>query len=80
MIEEARIAAYHPIQVDIEANKDYYYCTCGYSKEQPFCDGSHKNTSFKPLKFSSPVSTGESLCACKRTRLAPYCDGRHCKL
>lgn len=80
MIQKARIASLQPIQCKIEANKNYYYCTCGYSKKQPFCDGSHKNTSFQPLKFSSVVTTDEALCTCKRTKKAPYCDGIHSRL
>ena len=80
MKEKAKIAALHPISCKIEANKDYYYCTCGYSKTQPFCDGSHKGTSFKSLHFSQNITTHEALCTCKRTSRAPYCDGRHSKL
>lgn len=80
MTEQPRIAAFHPIECEIVANEEYYYCTCGRSKKQPFCDGSHKGTGFKPLVFSSTVTTHEALCACKQTKLAPYCDGKHCHL
>lgn len=80
MTEKPKVASVHPIQCRIVANKEYLYCTCGYSKKQPFCDGSHKGTPFKPLKFSSPVTSDEALCPCKRTRLAPFCDGSHTKL
>ncbi len=75
-----KIAALHPIMVKIEKDVEYYYCTCGYSKEQPFCDGSHIGTTFAPLIFTSPVDSHEALCRCKQTRLAPYCDGIHSKL
>ena len=80
MKEKPKVASLFPIQCKIEANKEYYYCTCGYSKKQPFCDGSHKGTSFKPLIFTSPATTEEALCTCKRTKLEPYCDGIHSKL
>ena len=80
MSDEPKIAYLHPIGCEIKANKEYYYCTCGYSEKQPFCDGSHKGTSFKPLAFTSNVTSNEALCACKQTKIAPYCDGRHNKL
>mgnify|MGYP000382552022 CR=1 FL=1 len=80
MTEKAKIAALQPVQCKIEADKEYAYCTCGHSKEQPFCDGSHKGTSFRPLIFTSPVTTYEPICACKQTKLTPYCDGSHCRL
>ncbi|RDX33936.1 hypothetical protein DZA31_00165, partial [Arcobacter sp. HD9-500m-PIT-SAG02] len=55
-------------------------CTCGHSSTQPLCDGSHKRTGFKPLLFTSPLSSNEALCLCKRSRTLPYCDGKHSKL
>ncbi len=60
---------------------DYLWCACGRSRSQPFCDGSHKGTEFRPRKFTV-VKTTETifLCGCKRTAYAPYCDGTHAKL
>ena len=75
-----KIASLYPIMTEIKKDVEYYYCTCGYSQKQPFCDGAHKKTSFSPLVFSSPVNSHEALCRCKQTRLAPYCDGKHAKL
>ena len=80
MKEKPKIASLVPVSCKIEANKEYYYCTCGYSKKQPFCDGSHKGSSFKPLLFTQNITTNEALCACKQTKIGPYCDGRHSKL
>ena len=69
-----------PIEVKLEFGKDYYWCSCGRSKSQPFCDGSHKDTGFTPKKFSVDESKTVWLCTCKKTSNAPYCDGTHRKL
>jgi CDGSH-type Zn-finger protein len=64
------------IRVQLEVGKEYYYCTCGLSKNQPFCDGSHKGTSFTPMKFKAEKADNW-LCQCKRSKNIPYCDGTH---
>ncbi len=69
-----------PIEVTLEAGKDYYWCSCGRSKSQPFCDGSHKDTGFTPKKFSVAENKTVWLCTCKKTGNAPFCDGTHRKL
>lgn len=68
-----------PIEVHLEAGKQYYWCSCGRSKNQPFCDGSHKGTDFEPKAFSVDTSKSVWLCACKKTANAPFCDGAHSK-
>jgi CDGSH-type Zn-finger protein len=74
---EAVIAARAPIAVELEAGKTYYWCACGRSATQPFCDGSHKGGPFSPLAYT-PTRTGQVfLCACKRSLKAPLCDGTH---
>jgi CDGSH-type Zn-finger protein len=55
----------------------YYWCSCGVSKKQPFCDGSHKGTEFSPLKTEIKGKKTVAWCACKRTRTKPFCDGSH---
>lgn len=65
--------------VDLEAG-DYWWCSCGKSKNQPFCDGSHKYTDFEPVKFTIAESTKVWLCGCKRTEDQPFCDGSHKQL
>lgn len=71
------IADNKPRQVNMNKGEDYYFCTCGRSKNQPFCDGSHAGTDFKPQQFV-PEEDGEAwLCACKHTRNSPFCDGSH---
>ncbi len=53
------------------------WCTCGESQKQPFCDGTHRNTSLKPLKFTPNEDSEVLLCMCKQTKNPPYCDGTH---
>ena len=71
------IAATAPIAVELEEGKTYYWCTCGRSKSQPFCDGSHAGSAFEPLEYVAPKSGKQFLCQCKRTGKAPLCDGTH---
>lgn len=68
-----------PIKVELEEGKTYYWCACGKSSNQPFCDGSHKGSEFSPVKFTAPETKAKMLCACKQTKNAPYCDGSHRK-
>jgi CDGSH iron-sulfur domain-containing protein 3 len=66
-----------PISVELIKGETYYWCSCGRSAKQPFCDGSHKGTSFKPLVFTPEKDGTAYLCACKHTKNPPYCDGSH---
>ncbi len=76
-MSEPKQAGKKPIVVELQKDDDLYFCTCGESKSQPFCDGSHISTSFKPL-FFNPEETGEAyLCMCKQSKNLPYCDGTH---
>lgn len=60
-------------------NKTYHWCSCGMSKSQPFCDGSHKGTVYKPLSFKLAEKCDQMLlCGCKLTQSAPFCDGKTC--
>ncbi len=74
------IAARTPVSVTLEAGKTYYYCTCGRSADQPFCDGSHQGTAFTPQEFSVDEDRKAALCRCKHTKDAPFCDGSHAQL
>eukprot|EP01062_Namystynia_karyoxenos_P067977 TRINITY_DN62130_c0_g1_i1.p4 TRINITY_DN62130_c0_g1~~TRINITY_DN62130_c0_g1_i1.p4 ORF type:complete len:105 (+),score=30.79 TRINITY_DN62130_c0_g1_i1:85-399(+) len=66
---------------EVEVGKEYWWCACGRSKKQPYCDGSHKGTGITPQKFSFPEGRERySLCQCKATHKAPFCDGRHKRL
>jgi len=55
----------------------YWWCACGRSRQQPFCDGSHKGTAFAPLKLELAAPQRVAWCGCKRTADAPFCDGSH---
>jgi len=63
-----------PIQVQLEANKRYYWCQCGLSQSQPFCDGAHRGTGMNPVVFVIRESGPVWLCVCKETKNIPFCD------
>ena len=79
-MSEPVIAKKAPYPVDVEATKTYFWCACGKSAKQPFCDGSHKGTDFAPVKFEAPESKTVYFCGCKHTANKPCCDGSHAKL
>ncbi len=64
----------------VEAGKTYFWCSCGRSTRQPYCDGTHKDTDFKPMKFTAEKDGDVFFCGCKATAHAPLCDGSHNKL
>jgi len=70
-------AADAPFGVDVEAGKAYFWCACGRSASQPFCDGSHKDTGIDPIKYEAESSKTVYFCGCKATGNAPLCDGSH---
>jgi CDGSH-type Zn-finger protein len=74
------IAQKAPFEVQLEEGKTYYWCACGQSKNQPFCDGSHKTTSFVPVAHTAKRTGAAWLCGCKQSSRAPLCDGTHNRL
>ena len=68
-----------PIAIELEANKEYYYCTCGKSEDKIFCNGSHQGTQFEPKVFSVKKEDTYYLCPCKNSDKEPFCDGSHTK-
>ncbi len=74
------IAATRPVKAELEEGKTYFWCSCGKSKNQPFCDGSHAGTEMKPQKFTAEKSGDAFLCQCKASANAPFCDGTHTRM
>jgi len=66
-----------PYSADVVEGRTYWWCACGESKRQPFCDGSHKTTSFTPVEYKATATKTVWMCGCKRTSNQPLCDGTH---
>ena len=79
-MSEAIPAQKSPYAVNVEAGRKYFWCACGRSANQPFCDGAHKVTSLTPIAFTATKSEQIWLCGCKATAGQPFCDGTHSKL
>ena len=77
---DPNIAQKAPFPVDVTAGKKYFWCACGKSANQPFCDGSHSDTEFTPLAYEADKDRTLYFCGCKRTAGAPLCDGTHSSL
>ena len=71
------VAGEFPKDIELKKGEEYHWCSCGRSKNQPFCDGSHRKTGFTPLAFKAESSEKAFLCMCKHTKNPPYCDGSH---
>jgi CDGSH-type Zn-finger protein len=77
MAQDPVIAQKGPYQIDLKSGQDYYFCRCGRSKNQPFCDGSHEGTGLEPLPFKVDADGTYNLCGCKASDDMPFCDGMH---
>jgi len=75
-MSKANIAATEPKVMELEPGT-YYWCSCGLSKDQPFCDGSHDGSDFSPQEFEVKEKQTVGLCQCKQTTTPPFCDGAH---
>ena len=78
--DEVVIAQKSPFPVEVQAGETYYWCSCGRSNSQPFCDCSHNGTSFNPIAYTADKSGTVYLCGCKKSSNTPLCDGTHSKL
>ncbi|MFT4938913.1 MAG: CDGSH-type Zn-finger protein [Paraglaciecola sp.] len=74
---KALIANNKPVKITLQEGKNYFYCTCGRSSAQPFCDGSHKGTGMAPQKVCPDETYEAFLCVCKHSSNQPFCDGSH---
>ena len=74
---KGHVAGRAPIPVEVEAGKSYWWCACGRSRNQPFCDGSHKGSPFSPIEFKAVEAKRVFFCVCKQTANHPLCDGTH---
>lgn len=79
-MDTPNIAQTAPMVVNVEAGKTYWWCACGRSKNQPFCDGSHKGSSFSPMEWQATTGEQKWFCCCKHSAKKPFCDGTHKKL
>jgi len=74
------IAQKAPFAVEVESGKSYYWCSCGQSKNQPFCDGSHQGTTFAPTEYKATENKTVYFCGCKHSKAGALCDGSHSSL
>lgn len=74
------IAQKSPFAIDVETGKSYWWCSCGKSATQPFCDGSHKGSDFSPIEYKADKSEAVYFCGCKQSANGALCDGAHKKL
>ena len=77
---EPVVAQKAPFPVEVEAGRSYWWCACGRSSNQPFCDGSHKGTAFAPVEFKADAARKVFFCGCKSSSRQPMCDGTHSRL
>lgn len=71
------LAQKSPFAVEVQEGRSYWWCACGRSSRQPFCDGSHKDTGLAPMEYKATGSRTIYFCGCKRTTKSPLCDGTH---
>ena len=77
---KAEISQKAPFAVEVEVGNNYYWCSCGKSKSQPFCDGSHQGSEFTPVEYKATESETVYFCGCKQSSNQPLCDGSHSSL
>lgn len=79
-MSEPIVAQPSPYGIEVEAGREYFWCACGKSAKQPFCDGKHRGTGLAPVAYTAKETGTVWFCGCKATREQPLCDGSHNKL
>lgn len=79
-MEKPEVAGKSPMIVGLEESKNYAWCACGKSSNQPWCDGSHKGSGHSPVIFKVEDSKKGAMCMCKQSKNKPFCDGSHAKI
>ena len=75
-MDEPKVAQKGPYVVKVKPGT-YAWCACGHSQKQPYCDGSHKSTPYKPVVEKIEEEKTVAWCGCKRSGKKPFCDGTH---
>jgi CDGSH-type Zn-finger protein len=78
-MEKARLAGKSPQMVKLKKDEEKYWCACGMSDTQPWCNGAHQKSSFNPVAFTMDTDKEVAICLCKQTSNPPFCDGTHLK-
>lgn len=78
-MDKPKIAQKKPFVLEIKAGT-YSWCACGMSNNQPYCDGSHRGSGFKPQVVKVEESKKVAWCGCKNSGNKPWCDGTHSEL
>lgn len=76
-MDKPKRASDTPFGVAVKSGNAYFWCACGLSDTQPFCDGSHQDTGFSPVRYNATQDTTVYFCGCKATATQPLCDGSH---
>lgn len=79
-MEQPKQAGKTPIMEQLDEGKTYAWCSCGKSENQPWCNGAHQGSEFKPKVFKAEAYEKKAICTCKQTKNPPYCDGSHASL
>jgi CDGSH-type Zn-finger protein len=80
MTSEPTKGKFQPVLVELVAGETYWWCHCGKSQAQPFCDGSHEGSGIEPMEYLAERNRRALLCTCKQTKSPPICDNSHLKL
>jgi len=76
-VEKPVVAQKSPYKEQLKADRIYWWCACGLSEKQPYCDGSHKGSGLSPVKILHNEAKEVFFCGCKKSKDGPYCDGTH---